>query len=98
MKTIAITGGSGFVGKHLLDTLLHHHDFYLHVLVRDKNFLNSTNEKRVKVFFGDLTKADSLHSFITHESIVINLAYIPSDSLNVNLIAVKNFIYVCKQK
>ena len=96
MKTIAITGASGFVGQHLLATLVKYSDCRLRVLVRDDLCTNIFGHKQIDVTIGDLTQEDQLHEFIATGCTVINLAYLPSNSLEQNLKAIRNLISVCK--
>lgn len=97
LETIAITGASGFVGQHLLATLMHHSDCNLRVLVRGERYPSAYNHNRVKVVIGDLTRRDQLFEFIKPGCIVVNLAYISSNSLEENLKAAQNLVSVCIQ-
>lgn len=100
MKTIAITGASGFVGQHLLVTLMHHSNYNIRVLVRKKRSPEHKmfDNDRVEVFDGDLTKRDSLIDFVQPGCTLINLAYLNSNDLNDNITAINNLIYICKRK
>ena len=97
LETIAITGASGFVGQHLMATLMKHSDCNLRVLVRGKQYPKAYLNDRVKVIIGDLTNRDHLFEFIKPGSIVVNLAYLSSNSLQENLKAARNLMSVCKK-
>lgn len=97
LEIIAITGASGFVGQHLLTTLMHHSDCNLRVLVRGERYPSAYNHNRVKVVIGDLTRRDQLFEFIKPGCTVVNLAYLSSNSLEENLKAARNLVSVCTQ-
>lgn len=97
MKQIAITGTTGFVGRHLLDRLIQHSDCNLRVLVRNERKAQNVNKEIIKIFSGDLTKREQLYPFIQPGNTVINLAYMASKSLDENLTAVRNLTSVCIQ-
>ena len=97
METIAITGASGFVGQHLMTTLMNHSDCHLRVLVRGNQYPRIFYSNRVEVIKGDLTREDQLYEFITPGSIVVNLAYLSSNSLSQNLLGARNLMSVCRQ-
>ena len=98
METIAITGASGFVGQHLLATLMHNSDCHLRLLVRGEKCTNAYANNRVEVVVGDMTRQNQLYRFIRPGCIVINLGYLPSNSLEQNLLATHNLMSVCRQK
>ncbi len=65
MHTIAITGATGFIGKHLVAELLRLGGFRIKLLTRAKNSLvNSLIESGVVVVEGDLLNLESLNGFL----------------------------------
>ncbi len=98
MKTISITGASGFVGQHLLNMFVHHSDCDFRVLIREKTSHNVYKSNRVMLVKGDLTRRESLDAFIEPGCIVVNLAYLSSNNLEQNLIATRNLAEVCIDK
>lgn len=98
METLAITGASGFLGQHLLSTLMKHSDCNLRVLVHSDQYPKAFNNNRVKVVIGDLIRRDKLSELITPGCIVVNLAYLSSNSSEENLKAAQNVKSVCIEK
>lgn len=98
MKTISITGASGFVGQHLLNTFLQRSDCNFRVLMHEKTCYGVYTNSRVEVIEGDLTRRESLTAFIEPGCIVVNLAYLTSNNLEKNLLATRNLAEVCIEK
>lgn len=97
-KVFCITGGSGFVGRHLIGLHALHKDAQIRFLTRQNNnpFANFPN---VEPCHGNLFDIDSLRNFIAHDAVVLNLAY-PGKTENKDRIslAVNNLIRVCSEK
>ena len=98
MLTISITGASGFVGRHLVSNLLQHSLCQLRVLIRDQKPFFECNNDRIQTFTGDLMNRKQLDPLIQPDDIVINLAYLTSNDMDENLMAVNNLVSVCKEK
>jgi UDP-glucose 4-epimerase len=106
---ILVTGGAGFIGKHLVRSLLEKGNA---VTIFD-NFSNSTKESvsslvemGVKIIEGDITKLPNLLNAIKNHEIVIHLAakISVSDSINnptetfrVNVDGTRNVLTACKK-
>jgi nucleoside-diphosphate-sugar epimerase len=99
MQTIAITGASGFIGKHLVEELLRTGDFLVRVLSRDKP--RDVREGRfgagVEIIEGDLSKPDTLVSFLKPGCIVINLVYLWDGGEGLNLRCTRNLLAACNE-
>lgn len=69
--TVALTGGTGFVGRHILPELVER-GYNVRVLVRDPKSLR-TNASAIKAVKGDLFDADALASLVDGADAVIHL-------------------------
>ncbi len=95
MKTIAIVGGSGYVGKKLIETLLQNNLFRIKVLTRiNISFIADSNQ--VEFFKGDLLSPSSIAGFLEPGCIVVNLVYLWHSGENENLAVIENLIIACK--
>ena len=72
MKTL-VTGASGFIGKHLVRTLVEH-DRDVRCLVRETSNTQYLDNLGVELFCGDLLDKDSLKDIAKDVGIVYHLA------------------------
>lgn len=70
---VAVTGGTGFIGRYLIDLLLTD-GFKVRALTRNPSKAKALWNGRVEIWHGDVTKPDSLSGFPEGVSIVYNLA------------------------
>ena len=98
-RTIAITGGSGFIGIALVEELIKQGDFRIKILSRRGQ--DNTNLKqfgsRVEVVTGDLLVPESLKDFLESGCTLVHLGYMKDGGENDNLVATKNLITACEK-
>lgn len=96
MPTICVTGGSGFLGSHLLKFLETDNQCHVRVLSRRPagRFPHMTKGQIIE---GDLLDASSLSRFVEPGSVVVNLAYLSNRSSEDNLQAARNLVEVCSR-
>lgn len=94
MKTICITGATGFLGKHLTAKLAGNDSYTLRLLSRNAI---SSEYANITYIQGDLLDAKTFDNFITPDSIVIHLAYIEERAFSQNKIVLTNLINACKK-
>lgn len=78
MTKILVTGASGFIGSHLCEALIDK-GFKVNALVRynsrqNQGWLDSFNNKNLKIIFGDVSDFDSVASAMDNCDYVFNLA------------------------
>lgn len=101
---VIVTGGSGFVGSHLVDVLI---DNGYEVVVVDTITNHSNTAKlnqNVKHFFADISNPDILMKIINQDDLVIHLAAQshvdvsfnkPQETILSNVLATQNLMYAC---
>lgn len=92
---LCITGGTGFVGKHLIKLIEGEKHIKIKVLTR--NPVHSNLPEKIEIVPGDLRDYSSLKSFIEPGAVVINLAYLKNDYLPDNLNAAHNLSMLSKE-
>lgn len=95
MKTVAIAGASGYVGRNLVQALLEDGDCMVKVLSRSESVGILVDEK-VQVVNGDLLSPSTLEGFLEPGCTVINLVYLWDAGERKNLQAVQNLADACK--
>jgi nucleoside-diphosphate-sugar epimerase len=95
--TVAITGGSGFIGTHLVKALLRDGNKRIRILSRSASEqMHSPYPAGVEVVRGDLCDLASLKEFLVSGCTVINLVYLSKDDEKKNLLAMKNLLAACE--
>lgn len=101
MKTVFLTGATGFVGTEILKTLLDK-GYRVKAFVRDVSKL-AVNDERIEIVKGDILDAESVHKGIVGSDVVINLVGIirefPDKGItfeNMHFIASKNVVDAAK--
>ncbi len=84
-KGISITGGTGFIGNHLINYFSKKNINSIRVLTRN---INAISEKNNTTFIkGDLSSPSCIKKLLENQDILINLAYINRDyQANINAI------------
>ena len=77
---VSILGGTGFIGRHLVDYFLNQGVGPIRILTRKKDLINN-----ISFVQGDLLSSNSLNELVNGQELVINLAYI-SENHKANLI------------
>lgn len=98
MKAL-VTGGSGFIGGHLVDALVSNGQ-NVRVLVRKTSNINHLRGKGIELAYGDLMDKNSLKRAVNDVEIVYHLAASLNPSLDeitykVNVIGTKNLLDEC---
>ncbi len=96
MHTLAITGATGFLGRHLVSECILQDRFRLRLLMRNYNALEHLLSDKVTICEGDLLKPESLTDFLQPDTTLIHLAYM-NNAGNANIEAVLNLIKAVKQ-
>ena len=86
---VSILGGTGFIGRHLVDYFLNQGVESIRILTRKKGLINN-----VSFVQGDLISSNSLNELVNGQELVINLAYI-SGNHKANLIAIDQLANAC---
>lgn len=77
---ILLTGGTGFIGRHLLDFLLSKNIQVTAVVrKREKLFHDHNNEHSLQTLEGDLNKSSTFAELPTHSDVLIHLAAVLGD-------------------
>jgi nucleoside-diphosphate-sugar epimerase len=98
VKTIAITGASGYVGGKLISALLSDGSFRVKVLSRNGALDHNLNpSESVEIVKGDLLSPASLQGFLEPGCIVINLVYLWGAGEGANIAAMSNLVQACKR-
>jgi nucleoside-diphosphate-sugar epimerase len=97
---MAITGASGYIGKHLLAELAHRKDRRIKILSRseNRNRLDGALEARAEVVTGDVLQRESFLKLIEPGCTVINLVYLPEAGESGNLAACENLLAACRTR
>lgn len=95
MKTIAITGASGYVGGKLISALLRDGSFRVKVLSRT-GVLDGPVPAGVELLKGDLLMPASLQGFLEPGCLVVNLVYLWSAGEDANMAAMRNLAAQCR--
>jgi UDP-glucose 4-epimerase len=106
---ILVTGGTGFIGKYLVESLLKNENI---VTIFD-NFSNSDKknvsfftDRKIRFFEGDITNFEDINKAVEEQDMVIHLAAKisveeslknPTETFRVNVDGTKNILFSCKK-
>ena len=98
MNTIAITGASGYIGRHLVAKLVRMGDRRIKVLSRSsrQEWHVGLGESVVEIVKGDVRDPKSLRGLIDPGCTVINLVYLQDAGEAENLVACAELLAACK--
>lgn len=97
MKTIAILGASGYIGKNLLARLAGLKEYRIKILSRRTDaFPDAYPQGSVELHVGDLCDPESLADFLEPGCIVVNLIYSWGGGTDQNLAMTSNLISLCR--
>lgn len=99
-KTVAITGASGYIGKHVIQEVQRLGEFEAKILTRSsfQKHESLCRNSNLDFYVGDLLNPKSLEGFLNTDCTVINLAYSWQGGEAANLQMAKNLINECKDK
>jgi len=98
-RRVLVTGGTGFVGSHLVERLLRN-GYDVTCLVRDRRQLRWLEDMEVRVAHGDCTQPESLAAAVQDVSLVFHCAGLTKaqhgrDYYLVNHLGTKNLLEAC---
>ena len=93
---LAITGASGFLGRHLIAECIKQNSFCLRLLTRDRGRFHDFPNNVTTICEGDLLQLASLRNFLKPDITIIHLAYINNNEA-ANIRATLNLVHVAKQ-
>ena len=93
---LAITGASGFLGRHLVAECVKKNSFCLRLLTRDRSHFHDLSNNVITICEGDLLQLASLRNFLKPDITIIHLAYINNNEAE-NIKATLNLVHVAKQ-
>ncbi len=98
---VLITGGSGFIGSHLLERLLNH-NYHIKCLIRENSNLRWIKNLPVEFVYGDVCDFNSLLPIVQNVDYIYHLGGIlrtntESDYFHVNHEGTKNLLTACSQ-
>ena len=95
MQVIAITGGSGFIGRYLVSLLSKRLDIQIRVFVHRNYDIDKFNMPNVVTVEGNLMCPETIGELLEPGCTLINLAYLASQSRQDNLTAMRNLTDAC---
>ena len=100
MKTVAITGASGYIGKNLIAELARHGCHQIRVLSRNKklDFAENKFGENVEIVEGDIKEPSSLRALFVPDCVVINLVYLWDAGVSINLAVTQNLLDACAEQ
>jgi len=91
---IAIFGGTGFIGRHLINCMSLKQNTLIRVFTRNTRMVSNFSNGNIKYIDGNLDSFDDIYNFVAGQKVVINLTYIDGDH-EANLAFVSHLINAC---
>ena len=95
-STCLVIGGTGFIGRHLLDELSKQNSCTIKALTRHQD-KHATFPNNVQPVIGDLTEFESIVNFSFPGSTVVNLAYLNTGTTKDNIYSIQNLTTACTE-
>ena len=96
--TIAISGATGFIGRHLLQSLVRQRDMRVRLLVHRSAPPELATKEGLELVTGNLLDRRSLERWIQPGTAIINLAYLSgAQGIEDHLLAAENLAAACAQ-
>jgi len=95
LRTVAITGVTGFIGRNLLKHLEFRNNVEIRALTYNKEFGDESGKGNVKLISGDLLHPETFDKLLTKGCTVVNLAYAAGQSEAENMEALDNLGKAC---
>jgi nucleoside-diphosphate-sugar epimerase len=93
---ISVTGGAGYIGRHLVAEIKRNTDSQIKTISRSPSQDMDIIGSGVEFFEGDLCEPDSLKGFLDPGCTVINLVYLWDAGEEKNLAVTRNLLDACK--
>ncbi len=100
MKTVLITGSTGFIGSHLVKTLINFKKYRIKIFIRKQSNLSRLGKllHKVEIFRGDFASEEDIKKSLKGVDIFIHLASVlgrgrKEDYLNFNIKTSERFFY-----
>ena len=102
MKTVLVTGATGFLGKYVVDELVEH-GYQVRAFGRNSNVGRSLENSSISFFQGDLTKADDVLEACKGMDLVVHAGALSTvwgpweDFYQANVLGTKYVLEACRQ-
>ena len=93
-RGVAIFGGTGFIGRHLIRSMSFKQNVPIRVFTRNTEMVSNCSNRNIKYIYGNLDSFDDIDNFVVGQKVVINLMYIDGDR-EANLAFVSHLINAC---
>ena len=102
MKTVLVTGATGFLGKYVVEELVDH-GYLVRAFGRNRKVSYSLENSSVSFFKGDLTKADDVLEACKGMDMVVHAGALSTvwgpweDFYQANVLGTKHVLEACRQ-
>ena len=95
MNLFCVTGASGFIGSHLVQSLVSRPEAVVRILTRKHAGPSHAEAAGTRSFVGDLRDIDSLRAFVERDATVIHLAQFHGAPVTEQISTTENLISAC---